>query len=396
MNNNRNIYVISLIVSLCTISCQDYVSRNVTAEKKISINPDDINENDYGKASKYFKNIDYIPLETTDDCTIGEISRIKIVGNMLFIEDKISNSIFLFNINGKFIRRIGVIGRSNNEYIRISSFDVNSKTLDIDIYCEFKQSIIRYNINGEFVSNTKIGVICQDVMITDTTHLFYTGRMPNDKLFAEILPMQKRVLEMKNDSLLNSYLPFQYNDILLSTSITSDQSPLYKYKEKIRIIERCNGIVYELNDSIKCKYSIEFDRYTIPFNFYDNTRTISKRIIDNLKESKYCYLKTLLETENYIYIEYVTINYNNLVCRAMYSKLNDKTVNFGPLWINDIDNVMMPNLITSNGNTLIGYYYADNLISMINSNTKAVGEKLINIKDVIKNLGNPIICIITL
>ena len=56
------------------------------------------------KASDVFSEVTIVPLETTDDCLIGQIDKIVVVGDTVFLLDDQSKSILLFDRKGKFLK----------------------------------------------------------------------------------------------------------------------------------------------------------------------------------------------------------------------------------------------------------------------------------------------------
>lgn len=59
-----------------------------------------------GNASDFFSEINYIPLETTDESLFGSISKLEITENYFIILDRNTRSILIFNKNGKFHTKI--------------------------------------------------------------------------------------------------------------------------------------------------------------------------------------------------------------------------------------------------------------------------------------------------
>ncbi len=59
-----------------------------------------------------------IPLDTVGDALVGEIDKLEMDDNHIVILDKRMRTVWLFGIDGKFIRRIGMVQRnmSREEY----------------------------------------------------------------------------------------------------------------------------------------------------------------------------------------------------------------------------------------------------------------------------------------
>ena len=85
-----------------------------------------------------------------------------------------------------------------------------------------------------------------------------------------------------------------------------------------------------------------------------------------------------------------------MISQCIYLKGSAEAVNIGPVWVNDIENIAMPTIIASFNNTLIGYYEAYELKTMIDSNTKELTPKITELGKIVKESDNPIISIIKL
>ena len=78
------------------------------------------------KASSLFKNVKTIILEENSMSLLGGVSRLQVFDGHLYVLDtRIAKCLFVFDFDGKFIRKIGGIGRGPGEYTRISDFTID-------------------------------------------------------------------------------------------------------------------------------------------------------------------------------------------------------------------------------------------------------------------------------
>ena len=82
------------------------------------------------ESRNYIDHIEYIPLETTDSCFISDIYKIERWKDRLYISD-MSENLYLFSAEGKFIRKIGTKGRGAGEYNALTDFAVDQENGDI-------------------------------------------------------------------------------------------------------------------------------------------------------------------------------------------------------------------------------------------------------------------------
>lgn len=67
----------------------------------------------------------YINLEAEEDFLFNKIDNIKINNDRIFIQDNRSKSLFIFNMKGQGITKVGTFGRGPGEYTNISGFDID-------------------------------------------------------------------------------------------------------------------------------------------------------------------------------------------------------------------------------------------------------------------------------
>lgn len=92
-----------------------------------------------------------IPLETTDESIIGEINKLEIVHDTLYILDDDQDMIFLFDKTGKYITRIADIGRGPEEYLYIDDFHIDGDI--IYVIAGGNQKVFCYDLQGKFLSS---------------------------------------------------------------------------------------------------------------------------------------------------------------------------------------------------------------------------------------------------
>lgn len=97
-----------------------------------------------------FDSVSYevITLETTDDCLIGEVSKIVFRNDTIFVADKTTKSLFIFNGKGKYLSKICHSGRARQEYMDLTDvFIADDHILVLDNY---QSKLCCYDFNGQF------------------------------------------------------------------------------------------------------------------------------------------------------------------------------------------------------------------------------------------------------
>ena len=124
--------------------------------------------------SDYIDSVVYVPLETSDECLVGEISDMHFVNDRIFV--KSGFSIFIFSKDGKFISKISRRGRGHGEYSNMAGWDVNPSNNEISIYSNADETVYVYSIQGNFLRSVRLeGGIHRDFcVLPNGNYLFYT------------------------------------------------------------------------------------------------------------------------------------------------------------------------------------------------------------------------------
>jgi hypothetical protein len=360
----------------------------------VGIEQSDFNKEYMEHASKLIDSVSYIPLETTQECLIGEIYKLIFTDNFIYICDKKTNSLYQFDINGRFVRKIGQVGQGPGEYIKVCNFDVNKKNGNISIYCEIKQTIFEYDYTGELMKVEKIGLVINDFTYYKDHYLFYCSRFPNRNIFNQTFPIQYRLVSIYNGKVNEQYLKYEYNEYLTKTVYASNNSEgLYRFNENVMLIELPTNTIYKIEQNrILPIYAVDFGKYNIPFDMF--SPEASKAKIDELPDAQICRLRKFCETNDMIYIQYAVSHYKRLVCASIFLKKTGEIINLGPVWFNDMDNIAMPAIITAIDDALIGYFNAYIFYDMVKHNDREVPKHLIELGKTVNESDNPVIGVV--
>jgi len=150
-----------LIIALLSFNCTS--KKNANTDTKILSFPK--SGEDTLKVSYFSDTVIYIPLETTAESFIRDIEQ-------LWINDSIiliyvwggKGDLLMFQLNGKFVRKIGKYGRGPGEYGSIYHFDVIRDTIYIS--STGRRSLLRYTFDGTFCDEIKLNY--EPVFFTST------------------------------------------------------------------------------------------------------------------------------------------------------------------------------------------------------------------------------------
>jgi hypothetical protein len=331
----------------------------------------------------------YIPLQTTSECLIGEITKLIYTDQYIYIWDVISNKLYQFDTTGQFMRQIGQMGEGPNRYVKICAFDVNKENGNISIYCERKTSIIEYNCNGEIVKVEKTGLVISDFAYYKDHYLFYCNRFYNEPIFKKTYPIQYRLVSFRNNVINEQYLEYKYRDYLSNTVYSSNRIGFYMLNEYLMLVEPQTNIIYKIEQNkVVPVYALDFGKYNMPFDIFSTE--ISNKEIDALSSANLCRLFNFYETDDLIYIR---CSINDPLFSSIYLKKTGEVINLGFWWMNINDNIAMPTIVAATNDALIGYYDADTFCFIVKRDRDKVSGYLIELANNIKEDDNPIICI---
>jgi hypothetical protein len=201
--------VLLFIVLGCTAQKKDLHN-----EFKLDIGK--INKNDTVYYSQIFENFKVIVLETNNNSVIGSVSSVRFCNDhIIVLDNNTSNSVFVFDINGKFIRKIGSIGKGPGEFITPYAISTDESKNEIAIYDAILNRIQLYSLSGTFIKSIQLDQTfgCKSIEIYDekifvANHLdgaskyFLYAIDYNGKVVHEWLPNKSKL------QAINSWAPY--------------------------------------------------------------------------------------------------------------------------------------------------------------------------------------------
>lgn len=356
MKNSRYIFY-GLVVFIATFfsSCNNDMS-----DKKSFITLDlseGLKNVEGHKLSEITQDYKMIKLETNSECLIERITRVlfaagKIIvmeGSPYFIDGRRTPpKILVFDNNGKFLNRIGGIGKGPGEYTSVGDICIDEKNELIYLLGD-GQSMIKYDLKGNFIEESNMDR--------------YPGKIAifNDNLLFFFPPYRTE----NNDNFEFAILDYDLNIIKKAISrepnnFTKTRSKLYMKDNNMRYWHNLNrDTIYEINNNLEISpvYYVEYPD-KMPIDYYFDSRKTDDYTLTRIQ--------TIYETNNYILWDMIYKKRRKLLMTDLMTKesfgieiTNEWEWEYGGKigFINDIDGGMRfwPNSNVDD-NTLYSYF----------------------------------------
>lgn len=165
-----SIIFLSLLFTGCTINKKDELKPIVNDTNAVIIELFN-NKSDYQlgsiKMSEFIDSVKFIILEETDESLIRMISKIIFTSEYILTVDPTQGSIFFFDMNGKYVKKLSRRGQGPGEYLSISSCIFDGQQLII--YDTQSKKMLFYDLSGNFLR--EISKFCDGTIIRDIINL---------------------------------------------------------------------------------------------------------------------------------------------------------------------------------------------------------------------------------
>lgn len=335
------------IIGVCACLCACSEKRIVKDELKVLYAPlKHPNKTDFFHFDSLFESIDTIQLQLADkESLLGDISDIKSINDTLFISS--NNSIYLFDYDGQFIKRINRNGRGRGEYRKIEHFDINKTNGELIILeGNGGRELLFYSYNGDFIRKIEVTYIIDDFMVLDNGDLLcycprYLGRVNRGLWQIDSLGNYKKHLVEIDDAFRYTYSLNRY-----LTHISDDEIGLMGTEDF--------DYFYNIKDGIIDTAFVMKTDYRLPKTY--------KMTGEYPEDSRKAYVKCeYIETKDLLY--FVLTNCFDDV-QVFYNKKDDVLYRF---YIDDISLIkrpedIIPSLCSSHCGKIFYYYNAGKIL----------------------------------
>ena len=262
----KGLFIIALIL---LVSCTNQVKDN---EFSNSIDIETGLENlTTLKVSDFGKTIRYVPLETTDDCLIGNNPTVKVLKNHIVVE--VNRRCLLFDKkDGSFISEIGHAGQDPEAFNNPTSWTDEKEEF---LYFNQYDKLIKYDMKGHFAGKIDISSppgLATHYLLTDTEIISYYSGINNSRNYSLSFFDNEGILKDTIPQLLSKQ--DETNTDILSISVlrntniwgnwTKSGTVIIEYKDdKKQIMAPDAETLWNYNGNIRFKETFIDTIYTI-------------------------------------------------------------------------------------------------------------------------------------
>ena len=264
--------------------------------------------------------MNFVKLETSDECLIEEINQIEVFNDKIYILD--DAGLYVFGLDGKYLQRLYRSGDGPGEFLSPFSFWIDKEGF-IFILDRILSRLQKYDIESlDFVE--------QIVMPFQSPVSF--AKIPNQDLYIHYYPLRpKREIDKKqmyiadkNGNIKKTLLDGKPSGKILH----GDRANIYLYNNKLRFYPHFSNSIYQIGtDSLYAKYELSYKQNTFPdekiFIEYDDSNNVMKEIIQG--DHNWIRLIYVYETKENLVVKYY-IKRDFYV--SVLNKATGNTINF--------------------------------------------------------------------
>jgi hypothetical protein len=222
----------------------------------------------------------FIPLETKQECLIGSVLQMRIVGDKILILNGANSDVhvLIFDKRGNFIRKVGRKGKGPGEYADAFDFDIEPGSNNLTILSPSEKKLMQYSLEGEFVQKIDLKLDILNV---------FPARLSISHEGNFITTCEGRDCDLASFDSLGNILQHSFPT---SKGFTPNLFSLTKFKQRILYNNCQNDTIYQVQSGKPLPY--------LYADFGPNSYNSSSRY------NEYFSKHIVLESDNYIYMTF--------------------------------------------------------------------------------------------
>jgi hypothetical protein len=271
-----------------------------------------------GTTEDHFSKIEFIALESNAQSMIGDIERIWVYDNSLYIFDRQLKQILRFTDQGQFVAKIGNKGNGPGEYSSIRDFAIDEENGNVFLLCDSPFKLLIVDKQGQFKKEIPLTDLYKHIKIVEGAIVVFHD---NDSHYAVYLNSEtgEEMTKGAERSALSAKYPFRGGGFPIT--ITSQSTHFCAYFD---------NLVYQImQDGIYPRYLLDFMEKNIPEGIA-NIELPDSEVYQHFRENEWGFaVSNLHEHNDNLFFTYGATNhiafYNNGtgVCKTYKGTLYD-------------------------------------------------------------------------
>jgi hypothetical protein len=250
-----------LLIAVCILLSQCTHSSKESKEPSKSGN-DVFTTIDFGnikteKMSEIIDNYSFVKLESNEDAIVGNIGQIEVYKEKIYILDRYtSRTLYVFSIEGTFIRKLAFKGNGPGEFISPSSFYIDTKGYILILDATLNR-LLKYNLDDlSFVEEIVLPLQHPSSFFvlpeTDLFCYYYPGFAIKDTENKQV------IIADKKGNKINSFFEITPLSKVTHTDITN----FYAFNGKLSFYPDYTDKIFSIStDTLFCRYQLSFGKY---------------------------------------------------------------------------------------------------------------------------------------
>ncbi len=308
--------LISLVILITNIPLfQKFTQRNLNNDNFFEIKYEELlKQKSIIKLSQLASKIEYIQLETNENCLINDNAKYYFSDNFIFVKNR--DHILKFSTDGKFLKKIGSPGRGPGEIFSIRNISIIPEKKLLIIHDMAPHKLLYFNFDGILIKTVKTPRFREIKVINENRYIAISQAIGASEKYTHLL------LTESGDTLsvVKNNVSWKTTSPILVSKGSPSFEPFYTCQSKYYFKSMYNDTIYVINENkIIPSYVINLGKHQLPSDkIWERLNPGEARLLEK-SVSDYCF-SYIFEARGRFFL---TIDYwgdNNKVERFMIKK----------------------------------------------------------------------------
>lgn len=266
--------------------------------------------------------VKFVKLELSEKSLIGNIDKLIVFEDCIYILDSRTHSLFVYTMNGEYISKISNAGNGPGEYSQIDFFDINFEKRQIVLTDLIGYWIYKYDLEGKFISREKIPFWIEGISPAfNQGYVVYANHRDNKHKLSQEYNVFYLDSSMK---VAKAYFPYNSSNLnnLGISFITPQTGSFYTYDHDRFFFSPYKDHVYEITkNGLKPKYRFDFGERTFDEKYLGHKSELKSY----MEKGDFFQLANVYENNDLVIFSFHPAS-NPVGYFGYYSKQNNKTI----------------------------------------------------------------------